>query len=593
MDGANLAASPFACPDWRERLERGLPPIADMEIDQIEAETAVSFFNKLVVPDIPRQPTMAEVGGEWFRDILRRAFGAVDFTPDPRNPGEMVMTRRVGEVFILVPKKNSKTTNSAALGIVAMLMNRRPNIDGVIIGPTQEVAQKCFAQATAMIEADEYLRRRFRIVEHKKTIIDLHVDPETGIRMNAKLKIKSFDPKVVTGSIPAFAILDELHVMAESHHANRVIGQIRGGMITNPESLLVIITTQSEVPPSGVFKSELDYARGVRDGTITKGVRMLPVLYEFPPEVQAGPDKPWHNIALWQQVLPNLDRSVTLDRLVLDFEQAREKGPEEEARWASQHLNIEIGMGLHGDAWAGAPHWLGCAVPGGLTLDQLLEESEVCTIGVDWGGADDLASLVVLGRSRRDKAWLHWQKSWARPSVLVQRKAIAGKLEGFAKAGELVMVETGEDQAAGAAEICAKVRDAGVLPEQAGIGLDSAGVALLLDALEEREIVQPLVAAVTQGWKLTQAVSTVALRLESKRLRHGGQGIMAWAVGNAKQELKGNNYMVTKQASGAAKIDPVMATFNAAMLMFLNPVAARGGNIGDFLAAPIVAMRRG
>lgn len=583
----------FACPDWREKLARGEAPIAQIAVDAIEAETAVAFFDKLVVPDIPGQPTMAEVGGEWFREILRPAFGAVDWVNDPQRPGQTMMIRRVGEVFILVPKKNSKTTNSAALGIVAMLMNRRPNIDGVIIGPTQEVAEKCFAQATAMIEADPYLSRRFKIIDHKKTIIDLHVDEVTGVRMNAKLKIKSFDPKVVTGSIPAFAILDELHVMAESHHANRVIGQIRGGMITNPESLLVIITTQSEVPPAGVFKAELDYARGVRDGRITSGVRMLPVLYELPVEVQADPEKPWRNVNLWPQVLPNIGRSVTLERLVPDYQQARDKGPEEEARWASQHLNIEIGIGLHGDAWSGAAHWLGCADPQGLTLAQVLEQSEVCTVGVDWGGADDLASLVVLGRARRDKSWLVWSRSWARPTVFEQRKAIAERLRDFEAQGDLVVVPSGEEQADSAAAICEEVAKSGLLPEQAGIGLDSAGVALLLDALEARKLVQPQVAAVTQGWKLTQAVSTVALKLEGRRVRHGAQPIMAWAVGNAKQELKGNNYMVTKQVSGAGKIDPVMALFNAAMLMFLNPVAAKRVNLSDFLAAPIVVARRG
>lgn len=46
---------------------------------------------------------------------------------------------------------------------------------------------------------------------------------------------------------------------------------------------------------------------------------------------------------------------------------------------------------------------------------------------------------------------------------------------------------------------------------------------------------------------------------------------MAWVVGNARTELRGNNYVVTKMAAGSAKIDPLMATFNAAMLMFNNP----------------------
>jgi phage terminase large subunit-like protein len=48
---------------------------------------------------------------------------------------------------------------------------------------------------------------------------------------------------------------------------------------------------------------------------------------------------------------------------------------------------------------------------------------------------------------------------------------------------------------------------------------------------------------------------------------------MAWSVGNAKQTLRGSNYVVTKEVSGAAKIDLLMALFNAAMLMFRNPEA--------------------
>jgi phage terminase large subunit-like protein len=40
----------------------------------------------------------------------------------------------------------------------------------------------------------------------------------------------------------------------------------------------------------------------------------------------------------------------------------------------------------------------------------------------------------------------------------------------------------------------------------------------------------------------------------------------AVAVGNARVEPKGNAILVTKQASGSAKIDPLMAALNAIAL---------------------------
>ena len=45
----------------------------------------------------------------------------------------------------------------------------------------------------------------------------------------------------------------------------------------------MFITTQSDEPPRGAFRSELAVARAIRDGR-SQGA-MLPVLYEFPEDI--------------------------------------------------------------------------------------------------------------------------------------------------------------------------------------------------------------------------------------------------------------------------------------------------------------------
>ncbi|MFD1491041.1 terminase large subunit domain-containing protein, partial [Ancylobacter vacuolatus] len=511
--------------------------------------------NRLRLPDVPGNPPMVEACGEWFRDILC-AFLASE---DPETGLALVW-----ELLCMVPKKNSKTTNVAALGLTALYMEETPNRQMLLVAPSQNISERCFDQAQGMIRLDSRLRDIFKVQDHLKCI--------TRNKTGTALDVKTFDTTIVTGEIPILTIIDELHELGKKAKAAAVMQQIRGGGITKQRGKVLMITTQSDEPPAGIWKTELEKARKIRDGKGGPSPIMLPVLYEFPVEKQLD-QAFWRDPKNWDLVLPNIDRSIDRQALIDDYENNGKVTREAEQIWASQHLNIEIGVGLSGDGWSGTPHWASCIDSRLTGLDELLARSEVCTVGIDWGGADDLAALYVLGRETRTKRWLGWGRAWARPSVFEERKSIASRLRDFVEDGDLVLVETGEEQAEQAAEICRVLKESGLLPETSGIGLDSAGIALLLDALEEKKLTQPLVEAVTQGWKLQTAISSVPLKLEGGRMVHGDQPIMAWCVSNAKQTLRGSNYVVTKELAGAGKIDMLMALFNAAMLMFLNPVA--------------------
>lgn len=553
----------LSCRDWWPRLQAGRSLVPDLPLWREEGERAVRIFNKLRLADVPGTPTMEEAGGEWFRDIVRAMFGSVD---------PVTRQRMIRELFALVPKKNSKTTDGALLMVTALLMNRRPRASFVMTAPVQDVAQLAFDAAAGAIDLDPVLSKKFHIRHHLKTI--LHRETK------AELEIMTFDPAVLTGQkVSGGALIDELHVCAKMAKAPKALRQIRGGMLPFPESFLAFITTQSDEPPVGVFADELAKARDIRDGK--REGAMLPVLFEFPKELQEDPDRPWEKPALWPLVTPNLGKSITIDRLESDYREARDTSESELRIWASQHLNIQIGLALHAHAWAGAEFWEGASEPG-LTLEALLERCEVVDVGIDGGGLDDLLGLAVVGRERDSRDWLVWIHAWAHPSVLERRKSEAERLRDFARDGDLTLVDQVGDDVDEVAQIVLQVEQSGLLDK---VGVDSAGIAPILDALEEAGIPAEKVVAVKQGWALNGAIKTAERFLAAGTLRHAGQPLMSWAVSNAKAEVKGSNTYITKQASGTAKIDPLLAMFNAVTLLSLNPAAAP--SIGDFLRSPV------
>lgn len=543
----------FACRDWWERIQAGQTPMVDVPLNQERASKALAFFNRLRLPDVPGTPPLDEACGDWFRDILCAFLASED---------SKTKQRLVWELLCMVPKKNSKTTYVAALGLTALFMEDAPNRQMLIVAPSQNISERCFDQAQGMIRLDERLRAIFVVQDHLKCI--------TRRKTGTQLDVKSFDTSIVTGEIPVLTIIDEVHELGKKSKAAAVMQQIRGGGITRQGGQVLMITTQSDEPPAGIWKTELLKARKIRDGQGGSSPIMLPVLYEFPQELQRD-EAFWRDQRHWEYLLPNRGRSIDMDRLVADYENNGRATPQAEQIWASQHLNIEIGVGIGDDGWRGADYWESRADPT-LTLDALIERSEVAVVGGDGGGLDDLFGVCVIGREKVTRRWLVWCHAFAHPKVLEIRKEIASQLLDFEAEGSLTFGEV-SDQVAAIARIAARLRDEGLLPEKNAVGFDPNNIAAFIDALALEGIEGQMLHRLRQGPALSPALWGLEHKLSDDTISHDGSDLMAWSVGNVKIEVKGNGNMATKQAAGRAKIDPVIAMLCAAILMSWNPEA--------------------
>ncbi|WGL93850.1 terminase large subunit [Arsenophonus nasoniae] len=539
-----------ACPDWADRIKRGqsiIPP----PIYADQAEQALNIFKQLKIVDAPGSPTFGESCAQWVFDLVAALFGSYDVKTGRRH---------ITEVFVLIPKKNSKSTLAAGIMMTALLLNWRQAAGYTIIAPTVEVANNAFNPARDMVRYEDDLDDLLQVQTHIRTI--------THRNSSTTLKVVAADPNTVSGIKSVGTLIDELWLFGKQANAEDMLREAIGGLASRPEGFVIYTTTQSNEPPSGVFKQKLQYARDVRDGKIDDP-HFLPVIFEHPPEmVESGEHLLAENLAM---VNPNLGYSVDESFLFREFRKAKESGEASFRGFLAKHANVEIGLALRSDRWAGADFWAQQA-DDTLTLDALLARSEVVTIGIDGGGLDDLLGLSVVGRCKETRKWLSWSYAWGHTSVIERRKSEASKLFDFEKDGDFTLVKHVGDDTRALANIVEHIYQFGLLDK---IGIDPAGIGGLLDEIVQRGIEQESIVGISQNWRLGGAIQTTERKLAENVLIHAEQPLMNWCVSNARVEPKGNAILITKQASGKGKIDPLMALFNAVSLMALNPEPAK------------------
>src|SRR5262245_55367381 len=550
-----------SCLDWEDRILDGRSLVPELPLYEEQAAKALRVFKRLRLSDVIGTPTMGEACGPWFYPIVAALFGSYNPATD---------TRCISEVFQLIPKGNSKSSNGGAVMVTALILNRRPEAEYLFVAPTLEVASIAYKQAKGTIRLDTELSKLMQVQDHIRRI--------THRRSGATLQIKAADTDVITGSKATGTMIDETHVFAKKSNAAEIFVELRGALTKRPDGFLFQTTTQSKSTPSGVFASELAMARSVRDGKLA--MPMLPVLYELPDRYAR--DGGWRERRYWPLVNPNLGRSTNEDFLAREIVRADADGPASVALIASQHFNVQIGMSLRADGWAGANYW-DRGREDGLTLEAVLGRSEAVVVGIDGGGLDDLLGIAVLGRAKDDKGWAAWTHALISPEGLERRKANTAFYDKFQADGDLTVVEELPDDISFVTDIVQKVKDSKKL---AGVGVDAVGIGGIVDALAKIGVTQEnnLLAGVRQGISLMGAIKTVERKLVDGSFKHGGQALMTWCAGNARVVPTPTGMRIARDDSGYGKIDPLMATFNAAALLALNPAPQKRPEVRLFFA---------
>lgn len=455
----------------------------------------------------------------WQRRIIQRIYG----------PRDEHGRRAVRKVFVLLPRGNRKTTLGAVLALGHTIGPAQVR-GGQVISAASDRSQAriAFDEAAEMLRLDPVLLAATRIRDTKSRI----EHPKSRSVYSAI----SADGDAQHGKTPTLVIADELHVWRGFGLWNA----LDTGLKKVPGSLLVVITTAGE-KPEGICWEMYTYARKVASGEVTDP-SFLPVLFE-------GDQKaPWDDEDNWRAANPGLEYGFPdIDGLREGARLARQL-PRLRVAFEQLHLN-RWGDGSAA-GWIDMTLWDACQAP--IDLDALA--GRPCWIGVDLSRSFDLTAVVACFRDD-DGAYTVMPFAFLPDETLKQRAAESDTpwLE-WAEAGH---VETIPGRIIRDDVIEAKILDLASRYSVQEVAFDPKFAGKLMVGLEEAGL--PVVAHSQSAMHTTSGVVEMQRAILDVKLRHDGNPVMRWCVGNVVPHVNSTGLIRFDKARSADSIDLAQA----------------------------------
>lgn len=326
--------------------------------DEQAAKEAASFFPLLchTLGEFAGKPFHLMDWQEW--DLVRPLFGWKTKTG----------ARRFAEAHVEVPKKQGKSSLCAALGLYLMFGDGEHGAEVYAGATTRDQAAIVHKEAARMARGSEHLSRRFRCIDHRKTI---YHDASNSFFRALSADVESAEGLNIHG-----AIIDELHV-----HKNRLLyDTLKHGGSARRQPLMIAITTAGIYDPTSIGWEQHDYARKILDGMVddTKFFAYI---------AGATDEDDWRDPAVWKRANPSWGVTINTERALGMIAEAESK-PAAVNGLKRYRLNIWTRQSV---AWMQPDIWSACAAD--------YNESDLagmeCYAGMDLSQSDDLTALVL------------------------------------------------------------------------------------------------------------------------------------------------------------------------------------------------------
>jgi len=278
--------------------------------------------------------------------------------------------RRFKTVYVEVPRKNAKSTESAGVALYCLVADDEPGAEVYSGATTRDQAKVVWDVARRMVDRDAGMRGRFGVATGAHTV---YVD-ETGsfFRPLSRDQQGNHD-----GLNVHCAIIDELH----AHKTRELYDVLETATGSREQPLLWQITTAG-FNRAGICYEQRAYVLRILEG-IVDDPEYFGIIYTI------DEDDDWTDPDVWRKANPNWDVSVDPGDIARKARKAMEMAAARN-NFLTKHLNLWVNADT---AWMDMIAWDRC---GDSTLSEEEFLSEQCYAALDLASKVDIAAKLKL-----------------------------------------------------------------------------------------------------------------------------------------------------------------------------------------------------
>jgi phage terminase large subunit-like protein len=446
--------------------------------------------------------------------------------------------RRYRQAVVFVPRGNGKTSIAAPIALYLTFVDGEGGAEGYAAAVTRDQARILYDVAAEMVRRSPDLKS-MRLPDGRPGEVTAGANAVFQLSTASKFRSVSSDAKALDGLNVQVAVCDEI----ASHRTSEVYDVLLTAMGKRDNPLLLSISTATG-NTSGIGKQLWDYAARVLESG-AEDERLFALIYTLDPE-----DDPYAE-ASWIKANPSWGQAVQPDAIRAIMRQARQN-PAQEAAAKTRHLNVWVGAD---EALFSTRAWQACE-DSSLRLEDF--EGQPCHLGLDLARKTDLAAMAIVFPGRDEEGrptYRAFSRCYLNDSAVLEARNAS--YPGWAAAGHIT-VTPGDETDFGAIE--EDIRDLCQRFDVQSVGTDPWQAAHLSQRLRAEGVNMVDFRTITAN--LSPAIQELDAAMRSGRLRHDGNPVLTWCIGNVvgQEDRRGNLFPAKTREN---KIDAAVALLMA------------------------------